>query len=198
MGLFGYNWDWEELQKKDAIMGELRKENDRVLSEQERILYENTMSIEDIERAEAGQRLATRSGKMRKLYRKLYNSYSIANIINKDYKKGYFDLSIKSKYVFVKRHSKGSLYSIIAIWCGIFIALGFITTFAYEPLGCIELLILYLITLFFLKFIPAIINHKKMLNNACYKEIKNNINSQNIVEIGIIQDRLRVINTNRV
>jgi len=34
MGLFGASWKWEEIQKKDAIMGELRKENDRILKEQ--------------------------------------------------------------------------------------------------------------------------------------------------------------------
>ncbi len=34
MGLFGPSWSWEEIQKKDALMGELKKENDRVLDKQ--------------------------------------------------------------------------------------------------------------------------------------------------------------------
>ena len=33
MGLFGPSWSWEEIQRKDAIMGDLKRENDRVLSE---------------------------------------------------------------------------------------------------------------------------------------------------------------------
>ena len=41
MGLFGPSWTWEEIQRKDAIMGELRKENDRVLSE---LQYMNDMN----------------------------------------------------------------------------------------------------------------------------------------------------------
>lgn len=40
MGLFGPSWTWEEIQRKDAIMSELRKENDRVLSE---LQYMNDM-----------------------------------------------------------------------------------------------------------------------------------------------------------
>lgn len=33
MGLFGPNWTWDEFEKKEAIMSDLRKENDRVLAE---------------------------------------------------------------------------------------------------------------------------------------------------------------------
>lgn len=32
MGLFGPSWSWEEIKKKDAIMSEIKNENDRVLS----------------------------------------------------------------------------------------------------------------------------------------------------------------------
>lgn len=40
MGLFGPSWSWEEIKRKDALMGDLKKENDRILKEQRKIAHE--------------------------------------------------------------------------------------------------------------------------------------------------------------
>lgn len=45
MGLMGPSWSWDEIQKKDAIMGELKKENDRVLDKQRK---ENNRVIKEL------------------------------------------------------------------------------------------------------------------------------------------------------
>lgn len=46
MGLLGPSWSWDEIQKKDAIMGELKKENDRILDEQRKMIRKNIDSLE--------------------------------------------------------------------------------------------------------------------------------------------------------
>lgn len=45
MRLFGPSWSWEETQRKDVLMGELKKENDRVLDKQRR---ENDRVIKEV------------------------------------------------------------------------------------------------------------------------------------------------------
>ncbi len=46
MGLFGPSWNWEEIQKKDALMGELKRENDRILNEQRKMIKKNIDNME--------------------------------------------------------------------------------------------------------------------------------------------------------
>lgn len=38
MGLFGPSWSWEEIKRKDNIINDLKKEDDRVLRETEKML----------------------------------------------------------------------------------------------------------------------------------------------------------------
>jgi len=46
MGLLGPSWTWDEIQKKDAIMNDLKRENDRILEEQRRMIRKNIDSLE--------------------------------------------------------------------------------------------------------------------------------------------------------
>lgn len=189
MGLFGPNWTWEEIQRKESIMGDIRRENDRVLAEQRaennRIMKEtNPKPLFLIDRF--------RSEKTIK-----YHTNIRAQIASGKYLKALFTWN------------KGSDYAWIFKWLCIIFILFSIAGIAFMPMDFLKYVFPYMLLIIFLylfiktlKYIPFLVMTSSKLNkNNCYKGILEKVKQQNLTDIKYIainKEKVRVINKENI
>lgn len=198
MGLFGPNWSWEEIQRKDAVLGDLRRENNRVLDaehqENDRLIRE----IEDIPRKQAGARIAQREGARFKSGRLALKCVSCAYIILGNYAKAFSKFSLKDKSV--KKYSKGGIFNwvrYIFIACCALLIYGTITMGleSWAPMAILKdiaFLITYAALIFAVRYVPSVMTAKRIENNECYKKILESCKNENIKKIGITSEKVRL------
>ena len=184
MGLFGPSWSWEEIQRKDAIMNDLRKENDRVLDRQRR---ENDRMIREISR---NNRYESPS----------FSSLDYAEMAEDTRKRNAARNQLGRAYLISKRYLKylrEFIGDMFWTFVGIMIFIGLIALF-HEVM--IIAIILSVVTLAITiqeinKFISPFKDAKAIRKTECYKKILEKVkdmNSNEIKEIVVDSSAVRI------
>jgi len=188
MGLLGPSWDWEQIQKKDAIMGELRKENDRVLKEQRKILNNNSNSD------------TTNYHDMYERMRQSYDPRTGRTLTAKNTAKIQGNLA-KHNYLLSLIYTISDMYTdkiSIFIFAVIIIGILFYIFPTFTFWAVIVLSAFALLSLLG-DFIKVFFQTKKITKTICYKgileELKNS-NFDDIKYIGICKSKIRIMLNN--
>lgn len=172
MGLFGPNYTYDELQKKDDMLNSLKKENDRVLREQQRMLddynsRQNSKPLYDYVITNEDRAMS----KLQLLEKNALNqgAYLLGRIINIDLFKdillntlgGLFMMIIISLIINIFSFDIANLF----VW-GMVICLGFIA-----------------IKSLYNFYIKTILISKEIVNTNCYQKIIQDITRENFSDI---------------
>lgn len=163
MGLFGPSWSWEEIQKKEDLLGELQKENDRVLKEQQKMLKKYNNS-DDSKPTQIDFYISPKDRARGIFYEQAFSSAAFGNIL---LGKKLVDFSALIKGVGIVI---GSLIfmSIIALIINIF---SFHVADIFCNICFTLIILLFIIYPVLNRFISPILITKKIKATTCYKRL---------------------------
>jgi len=189
MGLFGHSWEWEEWERKEAIMGDIRRENDRILASQR--------SEHDRLMRDANAKPKFIIDRFRKEKNIEYHTNIRSQIATGKYIKALFTWN------------KGSDYAWLLKWTCIVFVLFSIVGLAFMPTDYLQYVFPFMLLVIFLylfiktlKYIPfSIITSSKLQKNKCYKGILEQVKQEDLKQIKYIainKEKIRIVNNENI